>query len=805
MKRQLLLLSMTVLSCLCLSAQQETHSKLKINLEHTELSYLSGLGLETDHGQLSKGRFLINDFSATEMALLDAHDIEYEILIADVGAWYQDPSRLEALSAVGLRNNECEPASGTTYETPDHYEYGSMGGYVTYSELLETLDEMAAQYPHLISAKQPISNFLTHDERPIYWLRLSDNATQDEDEPEVLYTAVHHAREPNGLSQMIFYIWYLLEHYEDDPEVQYLVNNTEMYFVPCLNPDGYIYNELTNPDGGGLWRKNRRPDEFGNVHGVDLNRNYGYEWGADDFGSSPDPGSAVYRGPEPFSEPETQAISWFCNQHQFQIALNYHTYGNLLIHPWGYNDTPTEEDVTFKGFGQLMTRENNFTVGTGTETVGYVVNGGSDDWMYGEQTTKPKIYSMTPEVGPGSFGFWPPSSMIDELNKLCMLQNLTTAHLVLNYAEAEDQSADYFTALSGVLDFRVFKYGLQEGAINVSLQAVSDNISVNTGTLSFDMAHLDETTASFEFALDEDISFGEEVTFQLLLDNGAYVKTTTISKPYLFGEAMAVFSDDGSDISLWENQGNGLWGTSTEAFVSPNTSMTDSPGQPYPSNAQNLIVLQNPVDLTDGGRAFLRFWTKWDLEEGWDYVQVGISTDGVSSIPLCGKYTKPGSGFFQPEGSPLYDGTQSEWVLEEIDISEYLGSPQVYVHFWLMSDGFLNLDGFYFDDLEISVINEIMVDVDAPAVQGAQYRVQPNPFTTSFTLDLSLNRPVNDGVFVVRDVLGTAVYTQQMGNRTQGEYRNTLDVAHLPAGIYFLQVYLDGVPSAKVAKLVKSR
>lgn len=804
MKKQLLLLSTALLFSLGLAAQQETYSKVKINLENTDLAFLASLGLETDHGQLSKGRFLINDFSATEIALLEANAIEHEILIADVVAWYQDPGRLEELSSLGLRNNECDPTTGTAYETPENYEYGSMGGYLTYSELLETLDEMAAQYPNLITVKQPIDTFLTHEGRPIYWLRLSDNPTENEDEPELLYTALHHAREPNSLSQLIFYIWYLLEHYENDPEVQYLVNNTEMYFVPCLNPDGYVYNEQTNPDGGGLWRKNRRPDEFGNVHGVDLNRNYGYQWGADDFGSSPEPGSAVYRGPEPFSEPETQAISWFCNQHQFQIALNYHTYGNLLIHPWGFNDTPTDEDITFKGFGHLMTRENNFTVGTGTETVGYVVNGGSDDWMYGEQSTKPKIYSMTPEVGPGSFGFWPPSSMIDPLNKLCMLQNLTTAHLVLNYAEAEDQSADYFTALSGTLDFRVFKYGLLEGPIQVSLQAISDNISFNTGVLSFDLAHLDESMASFEFELDANIGFGEEVTFQLLLDNGTYVKTTTISKPYLFGETSTVFSDDGSDISQWEGLGNGAWGTSTEAFVSPSTSITDSPGEPYPNNAQNLLVLQNPVDLTEGGRAFLRFWAKWDLEEGWDYVQVGISTDGITAIPLCGKYTNPGSGFFQPEASPLYDGTQSEWVLEEIDISEYLGSPEVYIHFWLMSDGFLNLDGFYFDDLEIEVLNEIVVDVDAPVAQSVSYSVQPNPFRSSLTVDLSLNHPVGQVHLALHDVLGLPVFNQDLKDIARGEHRHHLDVAHLPAGIYFLQVHLDGVPSAKIAKLVKS-
>ena len=82
--------------------------------------------------------------------------------------------------------------------------------------------------------------------------------TMLKEKPQVLYTSIHHAREPMSLSQLIFYMWYLLENYDSDPEVQYILNNTELYFIPVVNPDGYLYNEFTNPTGGGLWRKNRK-------------------------------------------------------------------------------------------------------------------------------------------------------------------------------------------------------------------------------------------------------------------------------------------------------------------------------------------------------------------------------------------------------------------------------------------------------------------------------------------------------------------------------------------------------------------
>ena len=84
--------------------------------------------------------------------------------------------------------------------------------------------------------------------------------------------------------------------------------------------------------------------------GVDLNRNYGYEWGFDDDGSSPFTENQTYRGPAPFSEPETNAIREFCNGHEFQIALNNHSFGNLLIYPFGFSDSPTIDQPTFLAF-----------------------------------------------------------------------------------------------------------------------------------------------------------------------------------------------------------------------------------------------------------------------------------------------------------------------------------------------------------------------------------------------------------------------------------------------------------------------
>ncbi|MCB0549218.1 MAG: hypothetical protein KDD19_16690, partial [Phaeodactylibacter sp.] len=158
MKKQLLPLLLILIGTILHAQPGLRYSRAKVSLANTELSEISALGLETDHGQVARGRFLINDFSDAELALLDQHGITYEVLIPDVGAWYRE-QRQQPEEPVAFRGNGCEDG-GLLYDypTPANYEYGSMGGYYTYEEMLETLDEMAALYPNLISARQPIGD-----------------------------------------------------------------------------------------------------------------------------------------------------------------------------------------------------------------------------------------------------------------------------------------------------------------------------------------------------------------------------------------------------------------------------------------------------------------------------------------------------------------------------------------------------------------------------------------------------------------------------------------------------------------------
>ena len=773
----------------------EAYSRIKIDLRYTSISAVASLGLETDHGNYAKGKHLINDFSEREMERLRENNIPFEILIEDVKAHYVNQNHAGHQHAVSSQVQvrglgDCGEDSATQYDyvTPTNYEYGSMGGYLTYDELLETLDTMAALYPNLISTKQPIGNTLTHEGRPIYWLRLSDNPNVEENEPEVLYTALHHAREPNSLSQMVFYIWYLLENYETNEEVKYLVDNTEMFFIPCINPDGYIYNETIDPNGGGLWRKNRWADN-GTVFGVDLNRNYAYEWGFDDQGSSTNPNSDAFRGTAGFSEPETQAVRDFCNEHEFKIALNYHAFGNLLLYPWGYSNQTTVDQPTFAAFGEAMTKENNYFAGTALETVGYLANGVSDDWMYGEATSKPPIFSFTPEVGDVNFGFWPPQNQIDRLNKSALLQNLTTAHLLLNYGEATEVNPEnILTNREGSLEMNLKKYGLLAGELSLTVSAIGNNVAVSNNANTWDLVHLEEMSTTINYTISDDALDGEEILFLVQVDNGEFISSDTLKKTFLDGTFEILLADDGTNTAAWEM--NDDWSTTDVDFVSSPVSYTDSPNGNYEGNINSTMTLEEPIDLENATQALLNFYTKWEIEAGYDYAQVMASTNGINFTPLCGKYTKTGNGN-QDQGEPLYDGGQSEWVLEEINLSDFLGE-KVWIRFRIISDGGVEGDGFYFDDWSVKVVVDNSTSLEETQLVN-EFRVFPNPFEEALYVNLELSEPTQNLKFRLVNALGQVVYEDVQENISEGKSQFIIKEKDLAEGIYFLQLLVDEI------------
>lgn len=310
-------------------------------------------------------------------------------------------------------------------------EAETMGGFRTLSEIEAYLDSLSAANPTLVSPKFSIGQ--TIEARDQWVVKISDNPLVDEDEPEVFYNSLIHAREPAGAAALMGFMEYLLTNYGTDAAVTDVVDNRELFFLIVTNPDGYFYNESTDPGGGGMWRKNRRNNMNGPTpdYGVDLNRNFGYLWGFDDDGSSPDPADVTYRGTGPFSEPETQNVRDFIAAHPFVIVHHIHTYSNLVLWPWGYQTGAyTDREAYFRVLGDSMTQYNNYAPSTGWGL--YPTNGAADDWCWGDTITKPRMISLTTEIGGNTDGFWPSVSRIPTLVGENIYPNFFLARIAAN-------------------------------------------------------------------------------------------------------------------------------------------------------------------------------------------------------------------------------------------------------------------------------------------------------------------------------------------------------------------------------------
>lgn len=768
-------------------SQTQKYSRVKIFTDGKGLQKLAQAGVCIDHGDSKKGFFFVSDFSEREINIIKEKGFNYEVQIDDVQKYYNEQNNPSSNKYVPVPETMTHGCNSTlSYPTPANFALGSMGGYFTYAEILLHLDNMSTLFPNLIKAKNPLDS-LTREGRPVYWLKISDNPNIDENEPEMLYTAVHHAREPNSVSQLIMYMYYLLENYNSNSEIKYLVDNLEMYFVPVVNPDGYIYNETTDPNGGGMWRKNRR-DNLNGDFGVDLNRNYGYNWGFDNIGSDPNTSSDTYRGDTLFSEPETQNMRNFCNARQFKLTLNYHTYGNLLIYPWGYQPSIyTPDSAQFVEYAKYLTWQNHYNYGTANQTVEYVVNGSSDDWMYGEQITKGKILAMTPEAGDAANGFWPPQNLIVNICKENITQNLHAAHLLLSHAVTADEEPRYISSQTGFFNYNIKCLGMDVPAtFTVSITPVTSEItSVGAPKIYSNFTLLQQANDSISFTISASATQGQLLKYILSVSNGLYTRSDTIEK--VFGTPVILFSSNGNSMTGWTSSTG--WGVDNNIFYSPTGSITDSPNTNYNSNDSTRIRTTAAINLTGAISTTLSFRARWEVEPRFDYVEVMASSDGGNTYtPLCGKHTKPGNAY-QDNLQPIYDGFMFPWVREEIDLDNY-ANQNLLIRFMLKSDWGNEYDGFFFDDLKVEAIitanavNELENEID--------FSVSPNPTEGEFSV-YGLRSAVGLSVY---DVLGKEISRSKIINHKQ-----EIDLSGNPKGVYFVKV-LDANGNFGVKKII---
>lgn len=272
------------------------------------------------------------------------------------------------------------------------YDKGLDEEYKNPSEVEQILRELAEANPE-IARLESIGK--SSEGRDIWALKISDNVNEDEaSESAVLFNGMHHAREVMTPEVVIDAAQWLVKNYVSGNEKAVnWVNNTEIYLVPMLNVDG----NAKVWSGTRMWRKNTN---YG--HGVDINRNYPYQWGSCN-GSSGSTWSDTYRGPSAGSEPEAQALMGLVSKIKPVFDISYHSYSEIVIYPMGCKGARTGGNrAVVENIGASLGTLVDYEAGTAWELL-YSVDGGDIDWMYGVEQVLPYVL----EVNSSRQGFQP--------------------------------------------------------------------------------------------------------------------------------------------------------------------------------------------------------------------------------------------------------------------------------------------------------------------------------------------------------------------------------------------------------------
>ncbi|MBM2841397.1 MAG: hypothetical protein HW412_1925 [Bacteroidetes bacterium] len=760
-----------------------SYSKVKIfatTPEQIKAIQLRGVDLDHYTGKSGEGIEVIINQDAIEQLL--EMGMPHSVLIADMDAYHRERTLANDMELV--QNRRILEENGI-----HGFGYGSMGGFFTYAEVVQRLDSMRLQYPNLITARESLG--VTEQGRIIWGVEISDNPGLPEvGEAVSYYDALHHAREPQSMATIMYYMYWLLDNYGINPEATYLVNNRRMCFIPVVNPDGYVYNQTTNPNGGGSWRKNRRLNSPGPpaVYGVDLNRNYNYQWGYDNQGSSPTPSSDTYRGPSALSEPEARAVRAFTMRKMPSVAWSTHSVAGRYLNPYSYADTVILYEY-YAQFTSDYSYANNYLYGTVFQMLNYYSNGTTRDYLHHDIG----CYSWTPEVG-GS-GFWPALAEIVPIAQENLYGCKYLSWVAGSFADYQSYELvdRQFAMPNDTLRFNITirnkGVSLNANNVSVTVQSLYSGATpvVSTGAYpAIPPRQYSTNAAPFAFRVGASAATIDEMKFVALVTQDG-IETSRDTFSVIVGYPRGLFEEDAeTGIGNWTRSGSGVpWDTTFVMAYRGSRSIADSRYGNVANSTNNYLTLNNAISLVGSIHPRLEFFARWANESGSDYVRLQLSTNnGTSWINLAGRHTTTVGG------QPSYTGNKGMWAWEYINLTPYIGQ-QIRLRFNLIADTGLRGDGLYFDELRVvdyrdSVSTGVAGEGSLP-ISFSLAQNFPNPFNPTTTISFTIAHS-SLAVLKVLDVLGREVASLVNETKAAGSHTVNWDASNLASGVYFFRL-----------------
>ncbi|MDY0152181.1 MAG: M14 family zinc carboxypeptidase [Candidatus Cloacimonas sp.] len=619
-----------------------------------------------------------------------------------INCYVRNAAEQDKLLAVGLDAVEV-PDAAREYalqlweETKDSKD--PMRAYYTLDEYHAFLQTTVANYPNLCQLVQIGSSV---QNRPMYMLKISDNVALEENEPELKYIGSIHGDEVVGFDMLIRLIGQLTSQYTTNTRIANIVNNTEIWICPMMNPDGYALVQRYN------------------AAGVDLNRNF------------PLPTGVLHPDGEAW-QPETNAMIAFSNARDFDLSINFHGGALVINYPWDYTYTLAPDDallhemsLTYSRYNAPMYASTEFTQGVTNGAAWYVATGTMQDWNYGLTD----CIEVTAEIGTNK---WPAASTLDTYwsqNQESMLKYLEFAQngvvgIVTNNSgtplsaiitiagnskteKTDLPVGDYHRLLlPGTYQVTASATGYIGQTFSVTVPAIgaatqnfvlspaaltsfngqvrnlqgaaipNASITLNTNpltTLQSDAQGLFQVASIYEGNYQISINANGYAIFN------QYVQVEGEGFRQVFILQAPIFSDNfDAGISNWTV--TGLWNTVT---MDGSAVLTDSPSGNYSNNQNRTAKLTIPISLQNVANPGVSFRCKYALETGYDFVYVEASANGTTWVQL-GSFT----------------GTMSTWQNQYFSLANYAGQ-NCYFRFRLSTDSGQTADGIYIDDLQFS-------------------------------------------------------------------------------------------------------
>ncbi len=648
-----------------------------------------------------------------DIKFMNKNGIDIDKVIGNTIYLYLFEEDIQLLNANGysidfITDKAKEYANRLWEETKDTRD--PMREYYSYSEYINFMQNTASSYPNICRLVDIGDSVNGND---ILFMKISDNVAIDEEEPEVRYISSIHGDETVGFDFMIRLINLLTSEYGTNTRITNIVNNTELWINPLMNPDGYINHTRYNQNN------------------VDLNRNF------------PTPSGIMHPDGNSW-QPETQAILDWSESHYFTESLVFHGGATVMNYPWDYTPSLTHDDQLFQQMSLVysqnypaMYNSNEFNNGITNGNAWYETQGSIQDWSYSYSN----CFDITCEVYDEK---WPNTNLLSTIwdqNRESLLSYIEFAQNGIkgivtddsqNPIEAEiiiENNNKSILSHPGVGDYhRLLLPGVytitarKEGFRSVTVEDVVVPASGYT-TINFELIQAQEVSLNgvARFSNGELISNGqiafyttntvitdENGRFSATLLQGDYQVTASIGTQTLntsislwdtsdiclvFPSESVLFFDN-FDTGLAQWQTTGSWGIESD---NGSNVLSDSPSGQYNNNLNVTCGLSSPIQ-TNGMPVKVSFDMYFELEEGYDYGYLEISENGNIWETIAS-----------------YNGADY-WNYHDYVIQGY---DNLYLRFRLETDVGLRNDGIKIDNFEITSTLPIIGDLNGDRIISA--------------------------------------------------------------------------------------